>query len=112
MYHYVSRTDDVIKSCGFRISPFEVESVLMEHPAVMECAVTGVPDPGRGNAIKATIVLSPGFSPSKELEAELKEFCHKNTAPFKCPRFIVFTDEMPKTFSGKIRRAEIRAADV
>ena len=112
MYHYVSRTDDVIKSCGFRISPFEVESVLMEHPAVMECAVTGVPDPGRGNAIKATIVLSPGFSPSKELETELKEFCHKNTAPFKCPRFIVFTDEMPKTFSGKIRRAEIRAADV
>lgn len=110
-YHYVSRTDDVIKSCGFRISPFEIESALMEHPAVMECAVTGIPDPGRGNAIKATIVCSPDYTYSAELENEIKDYCHNNMAPYKCPRFLEFVDEMPKTVSGKIRRVAIRAAD-
>lgn len=110
-FHYVSRTDDVIKSCGYRVSPFEVESVLMEHPAVMECAVTGIPDPGRGYSLKASIVLSPGFSPDEGLKKELNRYCRDNLAVYKRPRSIVFADQLPKTVSGKIRRAEIRQAD-
>lgn len=110
-FHYVSRTDDVIKSCGYRVSPFEVESVLMEHPAVMECAVTGIPDPGRGYALKASIVLSPGFSADDALKKELNRYCRDNLAVYKRPRSIVFADQLPKTVSGKIRRAEIRQAD-
>lgn len=110
-FHYVSRTDDVIKSCGYRVSPFEVESVLMEHPAVMECAVTGIPDPGRGYSLKASIVLSPGFSADDALKKELSRYCRDNLAVYKRPRSIVFADQLPKTVSGKIRRAEIRQAD-
>ena len=83
----------------------------MEHPAVMECAVTGIPDPGRGYSLKASIVLSPGFSPDEELKKELTRYCRNNLAVYKRPRSIVFADQLPKTVSGKIRRAEIRQAD-
>lgn len=107
-YWYVGRADDVIKSSGYRIGPFEVESVLVEHPAVLECAVTGAPDPLRGIVVKATLVLKPGFEKSDELAKELQDFVKKNTAPYKYPRIIDFVDEMPKTISGKIRRVEIR----
>ena len=82
---YVSRTDDVIKSCGFRVSPFEVESVLMQHPAVLECAVTGVPDLGRGFRIKATIVLTDGYEGNGNLSRDLQQFVLQNTASYKCP---------------------------
>ena len=108
---FVGRKDDIIKSSGFRISPFEVESVLQQHPAVMECAVTGVPDEKRGQAVKATIVLSPGYEASEELEHELFDFVKHETALFKCPRIIEFVHELPKTISGKIRRVEIREKD-
>lgn len=108
---FVGRKDDIIKSSGYRISPFEVESVLQQHPAVMECAVTGIPDEKRGQAVKATIVLSPGFSASHELEVELFDFVKHETALYKCPRIIEFVEELPKTISGKIRRVEIREKD-
>jgi len=110
-YWYVGRTDDVIKSSGYRIGPFEVESTLMEHPAVLECAVTGVPDPDRGQIVKATIVLTKDFEPSDELAQQLKEFVKRQTAPYKYPRQIQFVTELPKTISGKIRRVEIREKD-
>jgi acetyl-CoA synthetase len=109
---YVGRTDDVIKSSGYRIGPFEVESVLMEHPAVTECAVTGVPDPERGFAVKATIVLSQGYTGSPELTLELQDHVKKITAPYKYPRIIEYVDALPKTISGKIRRVEIRSKDM
>ncbi|MCL2485059.1 MAG: AMP-binding protein [Endomicrobia bacterium] len=108
---YVGRTDDVIKSSGYRIGPFEVESVLMEHPAVTECAVTGVPDPERGFAVKATIVLSKGYTSSPELTKELQNHVKKITAPYKYPRIVEYVDALPKTISGKIRRVEIRSND-
>ncbi len=108
---YVGRTDDVIKSSGYRIGPFEVESVLMEHPAVTECAVTGVPDPERGFAVKATIVLSKGYHGSPELTRELQNHVKKLTAPYKYPRIIEYVESLPKTISGKIRRVEIRDKD-
>ncbi len=108
---YVGRNDDIIKSSGYRIGPFEVESVLLEHPAVLETAVTGVPDPVRGFNVKATVVLSRGFEPSDELITELQDFVKKNTAPYKYPRVIEFVPELPKTISGKIRRVEIRERD-
>lgn len=111
-YWYVGRTDDVIKSSGYRIGPFEIESVLTEHPAVLECAVTGVPDALRGNLVKATIVLKPGFEPSEELKKELQTYVKKETAPYKYPRIVEFVDSLPKTVNGKIRRAEIRANDL
>ncbi len=111
MFRYVGRNDDVIKSSGYRIGPFEIESVLMEHPSVLEVAVTGVPDPIRGFNVKATIVLRPGFQGSDELKKELQNFVKKNTAPYKYPRVVEFVDELPKTFSGKIRRIEIREND-
>jgi acetyl-CoA synthetase len=107
-FWYVGRTDDVIKSSGYRIGPFEVESALLEHPAVLECAVTGVPDADRGQIIKATVVLARGYTPSEELARELQEHVKKVTAPYKYPRLIEFVDSLPKTISGKIRRVEIR----
>jgi acetyl-CoA synthetase len=109
---YVGRTDDVIKSSGYRIGPFEVESVMLEHPAVTECAVTGVPDPERGFAVKATVVLSDGYAPSPELTVDLQNYVKKNTAPYKYPRYIDYIDALPKTVNGKIRRSEIRARDL
>jgi acetyl-CoA synthetase len=109
---FVGRTDDVIKSSGYRIGPFEVESALIEHPAVLECAVTGVPDPDRGQVVKATVVLAKGYSASPELSTELQEHVKKTTAPYKYPRIIEFATELPKTISGKIRRVEIREKDV
>ena len=108
---YVGRTDDIIKSSGYRIGPFEVESVLMEHPSVLECAVTGVPDPIRGQVVKATIVLSRGYEPSEELKKELQNYVKSHTAPYKYPRAVEFVTELPKTISGKIKRSEIREKD-
>ncbi|MCR5845088.1 MAG: AMP-binding protein [bacterium] len=108
---YVGRNDDVIKSSGYRIGPFEIESVLHEHAAVNECAVTGVPDPLRGAAVKATIVLSKGYEPSEELTKELQKWCKEKTAPYKYPRIIDYVAELPKTVNGKIRRSVIRDGD-
>ena len=110
-YWFVGRTDDMIKSSGYRIGPFEVESALLEHPAVLECAVTGIPDEMRGQVVKATVVLAGGYSPGPELELELQEHVKKVTAPYKYPRIIEFVSELPKTISGKIRRVEIRQKD-
>ncbi|MBQ2676173.1 MAG: AMP-binding protein [Clostridia bacterium] len=110
-FWYVGRTDDVIKSSGYRIGPFEIESVLMEHPSVVECAVTGAPDPIRGQIVKATIVLAKGYEPSDELKKELQNHVKTLTAPYKYPRLVEFVDELPKTISGKIRRVEIRNND-
>lgn len=110
---FVGRKDDIIKTAGYRVSPFEVESVLQKHPAVMECAVTGVEDANRGMAVKATVVLSPGYDEKdpKEMEFELLNFAKENTAMYKCPRIFEFVKELPKTISGKIRRVEIRERD-
>ena len=108
---FIGRTDDLIKSSGYRISPFEVEEVLLKHPAVMEVAVTGVEDPSRGQAIKATIVLQKGFNASKELAKDIQLFTKKVAASYKSPRIIDFVTELPKTISGKIRRATIREKD-
>lgn len=105
---YVGRTDDIIKSSGYRIGPFEIENVLMEHPAVLECAVTGVPDPVRGQVVKATIVLTKGYTPSEELKVDIQQFVKRETAPYKYPRVIDFVEELPKTISGKIKRTELR----
>lgn len=110
-FWYVGRIDDLIKSSGYRISPFEIESVLMEHPAVLECAVTGIPDSRRGQAIKASVVLTNKYSPSQELAAKLRQFVKRQTADYKCPRIIDFVDNLPKTISGKIRRVAIREKD-
>jgi acetyl-CoA synthetase len=110
-YWFIGRADDVIKSSGYRIGPFEVESALMEHPAVLECAITAVPDPDRGQVVKATIILSKNFQPSDELAKELQEHVKKVTAPYKYPRIIEFVKELPKTISGKIRRVQIRDDD-
>lgn len=110
-YWYVGRNDDVIKSSGYRIGPFEIESVLLEHDAVRECAVTGVPDELRGHAVKATIVLSDGFKPSDELTKELQNWVKKETAPYKYPRIIEYVTELPRTVNGKIRRVAIREKD-
>ncbi len=110
-FRYVGRNDDVIKSSGYRIGPFEIESVLLEHPAVHEVAVTGVPDKVRGFAVKAAIVLNSGYEGTDELTKELQQYVKKNTAPYKYPRVVEYVTELPKTFNGKIRRAEIRAND-
>ena len=109
---YVGRNDDVIKSSGYRIGPFEIESVLMEHPAVLECAVTGYPDATRGQLVKASIILAPGYEPSDELAQELKDYAKLQTAPYKYPRMIKFVETLPKTISGKIKRAQIRIDDL
>jgi len=110
-YWYVGRTDDVIKSSGYRIGPFEVESALMEHPAVLETAITGVPHPDRGQVVKATVVLAKGYVASDALALELQEHVKKVTAPYKYPRVVEFVTELPKTISGKIRRVELRERD-
>ena len=110
-YWFVGRADDVIKSSGYRIGPFEVESALMEHPAVLECAITAVPDPDRGQVVKATIILSKNYHASDELARELQEHVKKVTAPYKYPRIVEFVTELPKTISGKIRRVQIREED-
>lgn len=110
-YWYVGRTDDLIKASGYRIGPFEIESILMEHPAVLECAITAADDEIRGKVVKATIVLTKKYSPSEELKKELQNYVKKSTAPYKYPRIIEFVDELPKTISGKIKRAQIRKDD-
>ena len=112
-YWFVGRADDVIKSSGYRIGPFEVESALMTHPAVVECAITGVPDEIRGQVVKATIVLAKDYKEQAgpELIKELQDHVKRVTAPYKYPRVIEFVDELPKTISGKIRRVEIRQKD-
>jgi acyl-coenzyme A synthetase/AMP-(fatty) acid ligase len=106
---FVGRADDVILSSAYRIGPFEVESALLEHPAVAEAAVVGKPDPLRGEIVKAYVVLATGYEPSDELVAEIQEHAKQATAPYKYPREIEFLDELPKTVSGKIRRVELRA---
>lgn len=112
-YWFVGRIDDVIKSSGYRIGPFEVESALMTHPAVVECAITGVPDDIRGMVVKATVVLRADWKQraGDELVKELQNHVKRETAPYKYPRIIEFVDELPKTISGKIRRVEIREKD-
>ena len=105
------RNDDIIKSSGYRIGPFEVESALVEHPAVLETAITGVPDPDRGYNVKATVVLAKGWTPSDALAKELQEHVKKVTAPYKYPRVVEFVTELPKTINGKIRRVAIREQD-
>lgn len=110
-YWYVGRNDDIIKSSGYRISPFEIESALMLHPGVLECAVTGVPDPVRGQIVKATIILRDGFEPTDELKKEIQNFTKKETAPYKYPRVIDFVKELPKSISGKVKRVDIRNRD-
>lgn len=109
--HYVGRNDDVIKSSGYRIGPFEIESVMLEHEAVRECAVTGVPDPLRGYAVKATVVLADGFVQSDDLTSELQRWVKRRTAPYKFPRIIDYVTELPKTVNGKVRRVAIRKKD-
>ena len=110
-FWFVGRNDDVIKCSGYRIGPFEVESALLTHPSVLECAVTAVPDPVRGQVVKATIVLARGFEASEELKKELQTHVKNVTAPYKYPRVVEFVDELPKTVSGKIRRVQIRNED-
>ncbi|MCQ2505959.1 MAG: AMP-binding protein [Lachnospiraceae bacterium] len=107
-YWYVGRVDDIIKSSGYRIGPFEIESVIMELPYVLECAVTGVPDPTRGQIVKASIVLTKGTVQTDELKKEIQEYVKSHTAPYKYPRVVEFLDEMPKTISGKIKRTDLR----
>jgi acetyl-CoA synthetase len=108
---FVGRTDDMIKSSGYRIGPFEVESAVISHPSVLECAITGFPDTVRGQVVKATIVLTKDYEPSDELKKEIQNHVKKVTAPYKYPRIIEFVAELPKTISGKIRRVEIRSKD-
>ena len=108
LFWFHGRFDDIIKTGGFRVGPYEVENVLTEHPAVLECSVIGVPDPLRGQAIKAVILLSKGYEPSEALEKDIKEFCNGRLAEYKWVRIIEFAKELPKTISGKIRRSELR----
>lgn len=112
-FWFIGRADDVIKSSGYRIGPFEVESALMTHPAVVECAITGVPDEIRGQVVKATIILAKDYKEkaNDDLKKEIQDHVKKVTAPYKYPRIIEFVDELPKTISGKIRRVEIRKKD-
>ena len=106
-YWYVGRIDDVIKSSGYRIGPFEIESVIMELPYVLECGVSPEPDPVRGQVVKASVVLVPGTEPTEELKKEIQNYVKKNTAPYKYPRIVVFRDSLPKTISGKIQRNKL-----
>lgn len=108
---FVGRNDDVIKCSGYRIGPFEVESALVEHPAVVECAVTAAPDPIRGKVVKASIILAKGYVPSDELVKELQDHVKHTTAPYKYPRIVEFVEELPKTIGGKIKRKQIRNSD-
>ena len=107
MFWYVGRVDDVIKSSGYRIGPFEVENVIMELPYVLECGVSAAPDPVRGQVVKASIVLVKGTQPSEELKKEIQEYVKENTAPYKYPRIVEFLESLPKTFSGKIIRSKL-----
>lgn len=109
-YWFHGRFDDIIKTGGYRVGPGEVENVLMEHPAVAECSVVGVPDALRGQAIKAVVVLGSGYTPSRELELEIKDSCNKKMAEYKWIRILEFVREMPKTISGKVRKTELRNA--
>jgi acetyl-CoA synthetase len=111
-FWFVGRDDDVIKSSGYRIGPFEVESALQEHPSVQESAVVGSPDPIRGMIIKAFIVLKAGYEPSDQLIREIQKHVKRVTAPYKYPRIIEFVDELPKTLSGKIKRGELREREL
>ncbi|NLF79597.1 MAG: AMP-binding protein [Clostridia bacterium] len=104
---YVGRVDDLIKSSGYRIGPFEIESVIMELPYVLECGVSAAPDEVRGQVVKASIVLTRGAEPSEELKKEIQDYVKKHTAPYKYPRIVVFRDELPKTISGKIKRNQL-----
>ncbi|MBR0087240.1 MAG: AMP-binding protein, partial [Lachnospiraceae bacterium] len=104
-YWYVGRVDDVIKSSGYRIGPFEIENVIMELPYVLECGVSAAPDEVRGQVVKASIVLTEGTAATDELKKEIQDYVKKHTAPYKYPRIIVFRDSLPKTVSGKIQRA-------
>ena len=104
---YVGRVDDVIKSSGYRIGPFEIENVIMELPYVLECGVSAAPDEVRGQVVKASVVLTKGTEPTEELKKEIQEYVKKNTAPYKYPRIVVFRDELPKTISGKIIRNKL-----
>ena len=106
-YWYVSRIDDVIKSSGYRIGPFEIENVIMELPYVLECGVSAAPDEMRGQVVKASVVLTKGTEPTEELKKEIQNYVKKNTAPYKYPRIVVFRDELPKTISGKIQRNKL-----
>jgi acetyl-CoA synthetase len=108
---FIGRNDDVIKASGYRIGPFEVESALLTHPAVVESAVTAAPDELRGRVVKADVILAVGFEPTDELARELQEHVKRTTAPYKYPRIVAFVDELPKTVGGKIKRAEIRRAN-
>ena len=110
-YHFIGRNDDIIKSSGYRIGPYEVESAVLSHEAVSNCAITGYPDPIRGQIVKATIILQPGYEESEELIKDIQNHVKKTTAPYKYPRLIEFVDEIPETISGKIRRVEIREKD-
>ncbi len=110
-YWFVGRNDDVIKCSGYRIGPFEVESAMLEHPAVVECAITGTPDPIRGQVVKATVVLAEGYEGTPALTKELQNHVKHVTAPYKYPRVIEYVKELPKTLGGKIKRAQIRRAD-
>ena len=107
-YWYVGRVDDVIKSSGYRIGPFEIESVIMELPYVLECGVSAAPDPIRGQVVKASIVLTKGTVGTDELKKEIQTYVKEHTAPYKYPRIVEFLDELPKTVSGKIRRVALR----
>ena len=110
-FWYVGRNDDVIKSSGYRIGPFEIESVMLEHDAVREVAVTGVPDPVRNMVVKATVVLAEGWKGDEALTRELQKWVKNKTAPYKYPRIVEYVDELPRTVNGKIRRVAIREAD-
>ena len=107
-YWFHGRFDDIIKTGGFRVGPYEVENVLMEHPGVLECSVVGIPDSLRGQAIKAVIVLNQNYTPSHQLETEIKDFCNSRLAEYKWIRHMEFVEAMPKTISGKIRKTELR----
>jgi acetyl-CoA synthetase len=107
--HFEGRNDDVIVSAGYRIGPFEVESALVSHPAVLEAAAVGSPDADRGAVVRAVVVLRDGHAPSEELKLALQEHVKRETAPYKYPRVIDFVTELPKTASGKVRRAVLRA---
>jgi acetyl-CoA synthetase len=111
-FWFVGRDDDIIKSSGYRIGPFEVESALLEHPAVQESAVVGSPDLIRGVIVKAFIVLKQGFEPSETLIKDIQSHVRRTTAPYKYPRAIEFVDDLPKTLSGKIRRNELRQREM
>jgi acetyl-CoA synthetase len=107
--YFEGRTDDVIISAGYRIGPFEVESALVSHPAVAEAAVVAAPDEERGAVVRAVVVLRDGFTPKDDLKAELQEHVKRETAPYKYPRIVEFAAELPKTTSGKIKRAQLRS---